>query len=47
MRSDRSDHEELWNKEFPSVIEELIAAQKTGSAYVAPQTEAQGNLVSA
>ena len=38
-------HEELWEKELPDVVEDLIAAQKTGSAYVAPQTDAKGNLV--
>ena len=38
-------HEELWKKELPDVVEDLIAAQKTGSSYVAPQTDAKGNLV--
>jgi len=38
-------HEELWKKELPEVVENLLARQKLGQAYVSPQMDDNGNLV--
>jgi len=38
-------HEELWEKELPEVVEQLLAEQKVGQAYIPSRTDESGNLV--
>eukprot|EP01017_Pseudomicrothorax_dubius_P028152 TRINITY_DN3326_c0_g1_i1.p1 TRINITY_DN3326_c0_g1~~TRINITY_DN3326_c0_g1_i1.p1 ORF type:complete len:855 (-),score=346.35 TRINITY_DN3326_c0_g1_i1:122-2686(-) len=38
-------HESLWEKELPPAVEELIALQKMGQAYVPPKINDKGELV--
>jgi major vault protein len=38
-------HEELWEKELPELVEQLLAEQKVGQAYLPASTDSAGNWV--
>lgn len=38
-------HEELWEKELPDLVGQLLAQQKHGQVYIAPKTDDSGNLI--